>query len=119
MYFFSREKIVEIIKKHKKKKEYFWCPDLTSIMCINGNNSDDEYYYERFFFEKKVYFDEFDISIFLAKEKKDIDMNYYVSLQKDFLIKNYDILMYNISDKIGFNSYSVYDVISLYDFFYK
>lgn len=119
---FSRKELVDIIKKSPITNDgYHFCPRFKLIVLQTGSTKDNGYYYDRTLFKDFCCFNDDIISMFLAKKKKDLDIDLFNVIQTKLneVIKGYEFL--NIKDYIPKENYTLEELIdtTIYIFKYK
>lgn len=109
---FSRKELVDMIKKSPKTNDgYHFIPRFKLIVLQIGSIKDTGYYYDRSFFKNFCCFNDDDISMFISKKKKDMDIELLNVIQTKLneVIKGYEFL--NIKDYIPKEQYTLEELI--------
>lgn len=115
-YRYSREEIVEIIKKCDKTKDgFYWCPKFR-ILNIDEGDKKDDYYYNRELFRFKLYFSDDEINLYLSKDRLDYNFLDFYRKSTRFYETNKNIVSLNINDYIAKKKFKVGELIDCFEF---
>lgn len=113
---FDRNEIINIIKKKKRTKDgHYWCPEFMQMNELKGNK-EDEYYYARELFRYKMYFTEKDIDLYLAKKKKNANMDIKYRKALRFYDTNKELTKFKVDDIVPPNAFTVSELVDAYEF---
>ena len=103
-YKYTREKIVEIIRKSPKTNDGFYYvkqfPELNNTIGKIDGEKNSAYYYPREIFNKKLLFNEFEIESYLSKKNNNLDTERMEFMDKQIYNIIVDFIDYDLDQKL-------------------
>lgn len=109
-----------IIHQDKTKDGYYWTPWSNKLIFETRkkiDKSEKDFFYPREMFTKKMYFNDKDLDLFMAKKEiNDAILDNYIGNNCSFYDTHKDLLNKNLKDIVGKYSITVEDIIDGYEY---
>lgn len=118
LYAYSRDDIVRTIRDCECTSDgIYWCPYVWDKLMREGLLDDSIYAYKREMFEKKMYFTENDIDLFLSEKKIfNLDELNYYNKSKRFSSINDDLKNLSIYDYVPNKLFTLEELLDCYEY---
>ncbi len=122
-YKYSRNKLIELIKKSPKTCDGYYCcfkfPEYNLKKGDINGEYDKNYYYKRELFKNKICFNEYEINCYLAKNKIGLDENKMQFIDDNLKNIIQDFNNIKLEDIIPNESYNLGELIDTSIFFFN
>lgn len=121
-YKYTREEIIETIKKknEKTKEGYYWCPYFIEMnMDENGLNCDDKYFYDRDVFKYKMYFSEKEMEAYISEKVCFVNIDDMYRKSCLFHETNYELKDHKLKDKVKNYLFNVEELIECFEYLHN